>query len=355
MRYEELKKDLKGWYLNNHRNLPWRETDDPYHIWLSEIILQQTRVEQGLPYYQRFISTFSNVKALADAKEDEVLKLWQGLGYYSRARNLHAAAQQVAYELNGDFPSTYEGLLSLKGVGPYTAAAIGSIAYGLPTAVVDGNVNRVIARLFGIATPVNSTEGVKEIAQLANDLLDKTDPGNHNQAMMELGAMVCTPKNTLCESCPVQQHCIAHKTMQVTDLPVKLKKVKVKERFITYLIYIRDGNVLLRKRGEGDIWQGLYDFPSLEISFLPDQPGGLDPALNTYLEKEGSQTKTISKTYKHQLTHRTIYARFIVLEGTPSATSEGNWVQLTDVDNYAVPRLIERYLHDTDLLSLQPK
>ncbi len=355
MRYEEITKVLEGWYLNSHRDLPWRRTSDPYRIWLSEIILQQTRVDQGLPYYERFTATFPDVHTLAAASEDEVLKLWQGLGYYSRARNLHAAAKYVANELDGVFPTAYDGLLKLKGVGPYTAAAIASIAFGLPHAVVDGNVNRVVARLFGVDKPVNSTEGMKEISELAEAILDRKSPGVHNQAMMELGAMVCTPKNAQCDSCPINHKCIALKRGMVGALPFKLKKVKVKERFITYLVHIHNGQVLLNKRGEGDIWQGLYDFPSTALKFAPDIAGVMDSKLMSFLDKAGLRASSISKTYKHQLTHRTIYARFVIVESLGSKALNGDSVPLTDVDNYAVPRLIERYLHDTDLLSLQPK
>ena len=231
-------KNLIDWYLDNKRDLPWRSTKDPYFIWLSEIILQQTRVAQGTPYYLAFTSAFGDVKSLADAPQAKVLKLWQGLGYYSRARNLHIAAKYVANELDGIFPATYKGLLELKGVGDYTASAVGSICFDLPNAVVDGNVYRVLSRIFGISTPINTTQGVKDFKALAQQLLDTSQPGTYNQALMEFGARFCVPQNPNCEQCIFQYKCDAYKNKQVANLPVKLKKLKIKKRYFLSLIHI---------------------------------------------------------------------------------------------------------------------
>ena len=248
---------LLKWFETYGRELPWRETRDPYAIWLSEIILQQTQVKQGWDYWQRFMHRWPSVEDLAAATEDEVLREWQGLGYYSRARNLHYAAQQIV--ALGHFPNTLEEIKQLKGVGDYTAAAIGSIAFGLPAAVVDGNVYRVLARHFGIATPINSTEGKKEFAALAQSLMPEASAGLYNQAIMDFGAIQCTPQSPKCIVCPLQESCEALRTGKINTLPVKEKKLKIKERHLIY-IYIRcQGETVIHRRGEGDIWQGLWE------------------------------------------------------------------------------------------------
>ena len=316
------------WFRENGRALPWRETRDPYAIWLSEIILQQTRIEQGRPYWERFMQRWPTVEALAEASEDEVLRLWQGLGYYSRARNLHAAAKQVV--ARGGFPTTLEGLRSLKGVGDYTAAAIGSFAFGLPAAVVDGNVYRVLARHYGIATPINTTEGKKEFALLAQSLL----PSDHssflmphsslyNQALMDFGATHCTPSSPGCPSCPLQETCVAFREGRVNELPVKQRTLKIKERHLTY-IYIRyRGETALHRRPAGDIWQGLYE-----------------PLLT---ERVLCGAVLLRQNVKHILTHRVLYADFWLWEPTekPSLPEGYFWVPESDLDRYGVPRLIE--------------
>jgi len=252
------------WYLLNKRDLPWRETKDPYAIWLSEVILQQTRVDQGLSYYHRFLTAFPKVKDLADAEEFEVMKLWQGLGYYSRARNLHSTAKSIVEKHGGVFPNRYEDIIALKGIGPYTAAAIASFAFGLPFATVDGNVYRILSRIFGLEIPIDSTEGKKQFAELGNELLDNTQPGLFNQAMMELGALVCNPKNPQCNICPFKKDCKAKALDLIDVLPVKEKKVKVKERVFHYLVMSDEKSVVMKCRGAGDIWQGLFDFPVIE-------------------------------------------------------------------------------------------
>ena len=309
------------WFQENGRTLPWRETRDAYAIWLSEIILQQTRIEQGLPYWERFMTRWPKVVDLAKATEDEVLREWQGLGYYSRARNLHTAAQQVVAQ--GGFPQTLEGIKALKGVGDYTAAAIGSIAFGIPAAVVDGNVYRVLARHYGISTPINTTEGKKEFAQLAQELLPIGEPSAYNQAMMDFGAIQCTPKSPRCGDCPLMESCVALREGRVDELPVKLRTLKVKERRLTY-VYIRcQGEMAIHRRGEGDIWQGLYE------PWLTDEvPTG---------------ARLLRKDVKHVLTHRVIYADFWLWETTvrPHLPEDYIWIKETEVDRYGVPRLVE--------------
>ena len=321
------------WFRENGRALPWRETRDPYAIWLSEIILQQTRIEQGRPYWERFMHRWPTVEALAEASEDEVLRLWQGLGYYSRARNLHAAAKQVV--ARGGFPTTLEGLRSLKGVGDYTAAAIGSFAFGLPAAVVDGNVYRVLARHYGIATPINTTEGKKEFALLAQSLL----PSDHssfliphsslyNQALMDFGATHCTPSSPGCPSCPLQETCVAFREGRVNELPVKQRTLKIKERHLTY-IYIRyRGETALHRRPAGDIWQGLYE-----------------PLLT---ERVLCGAVLLRQNVRHVLTHRVLYADFWLWEPAERPVLPPNyfWIPEQDIDQYAVPRLIELLLEE---------
>ncbi len=309
------------WFQDNGRALPWRDTRDPYAIWLSEIILQQTRIEQGLPYWERFMRHWHTVEELAAASEDEVLREWQGLGYYSRARNLHTAAKQIV-EMGG-FPRTLEGIKRLKGVGDYTAAAIGSIAFDLPAAVVDGNVYRVLARHYGISTPINTTEGKKEFTALAQELLPARQASAFNQAMMDFGAIQCTPQSPLCLSCPLQESCIAFREDRVEALPVKRKMLKVKERHLTY-IYIRyKGRTAIHRRQAGDIWQGLYE------PWLTDEvpPGAI----------------LLRQDVKHVLTHRVLYADFWLWEPDqkPELPADYLWIKEADISNYGVPRLIE--------------
>ena len=257
---------LNEWYEKHKRSLPWRLTDDPYLIWISEIILQQTRVDQGLPYYMRFVETFSTVHELAEASEDEVLRCWQGLGYYSRAKNLHATAKQLVNDYGGRFPSTYDELLQLKGIGPYTASAIASFSFKQPYAVVDGNVFRVLSRVFGVETPINSTEGKRQFTELAQSLIDVKRPDLYNQAIMEFGALQCTPKNVQCDHCILLERCSALASRRVADLPIKLKKTNVKPRSLHYFA-VEDslGRQRLIKRDNKGLWAGLYEFPSIEL------------------------------------------------------------------------------------------
>jgi len=320
---------LIAWYLEEKRDLPWRNTEDPYKIWLSEIILQQTRVDQGLAYYEKFVNQYSSVGLLANASEEEILKNWQGLGYYSRARNLHYTAKYIASELGGVFPSRYSEIIKLKGVGPYTAAAIASFAFKEPKAVVDGNVYRVLARLFDIATPINSTEGKKQFQRLADELIDEENPDLFNQAIMELGAMICSPKKPRCLLCPIQAKCHSFKNGTIESRPVKLKKTKQTLRRIDYAVLERGDEIVVRKRGEKDIWQGLYDFASIESM-------GASP----------------EKHYTHLLSHRKIEASFwkVKISGTIEDGGSYKVIKKESIDDYAVPRLIHKYLEETGLV-----
>jgi A/G-specific adenine glycosylase len=315
---------LLEWFRENGRDLPWRQTHDPYAIWLSEIILQQTQVKQGWEYWERFMHHWPTVEALAEATEDEVLREWQGLGYYSRARNLHYAAKQIV--ALGHFPDTLEEIKQLKGVGDYTAAAIGSIAFGLPAAVVDGNVYRVLARHFGIDTPINTTEGKKTFAVMAQELLPSKEASTYNQALMDFGAIQCTPQSPKCMMCPLAECCVALRSGRVSELPVKLKTLKVTERHLSY-IYIRyKGQTAIRRRGPGDIWQGLWE------PVLADDDSAVPPT-----------ARLLRQNVKHVLTHRVLYADFYLLETDekPKLPSDYIWIAESDLDNYALPRLIE--------------
>ena len=318
---------LLKWFHENGRALPWRQTHDPYAIWLSEIILQQTQVKQGWEYWERFMRHWPTVEALAAATEDEVLREWQGLGYYSRARNIHFAAHQIV-EMGG-FPKSIEGIKQLKGVGDYTAAAIGSIAFNLPAAVVDGNVYRVLSRYFGIDTPINTTEGKKLFAAMAQEQLlpalnrEGLGAGLYNQAIMDFGAIQCTPQSPKCDSCPLAETCEAFRTDRIQELPVKLKTLKIRERHLIY-IYIRcKGQTAIHRRGSGDIWQGLW-----EIWLTDVIPSG---------------AVLLRQNVKHVLTHRILYADFYLLETEekPVLPADYIWIPESDIDNYALPRLIE--------------
>lgn len=332
--YSELTTTLLQWFGTHGRDLPWRHTTDPYAIWLSEVILQQTRIQQGLAYWQRFMQQFPTAEALAAASEDEVLRLWQGLGYYSRARNLHAAAKQIV--ALGRFPDTLEGIRALKGVGDYTAAAIASIAYGLPAAVVDGNVYRVLSRYYGIDTPINSSEGRRTFAALAQSLLPPHDAGTFNQAIMDFGAIHCTPRSPRCADCPLADGCDAFRTDRIAVLPVKLRRTAVKTRRFTY-IYVRcQRHIALRRRPSGDIWQGLWE-PLLIEHDTPDAPVTLPCGTN------GERPQLLRSGVRHVLTHRIILADFYVWEPTdrPSLPPDYTWIPESSLDSHALPRLIE--------------
>ncbi len=326
---------LLKWYDKNKRTLPWRDIGDPYKIWLSEIILQQTRVSQGTDYYLKFVRRFPSPLSLAQASEDEVLKLWQGLGYYSRARNLHAAAKSM----NGKFPTTYEGVRALKGVGDYTAAAICSMAYQMPYAVVDGNVFRVLSRVFGIETPIDTVPGKKKFTQKAQDLLDKKRPGDFNQAMMDFGAMVCTPQTPQCLLCPLAKKCYAFQNNRVNGLPVKTQKTKISTRYFHY-IYVKQGKYTwLRKRGAGDVWQHLYELPLLETAVET-----VDFSSVKWLKNK--KPHLICKPIKHVLSHRVIFADLYQIILPPSIKLPVPYfrISVSDLSQYAVSRLMQKLL-----------
>ena len=317
-------KTILNWYAINGRELPWRQTTNPYAIWLSEVIMQQTRIAQGTAYWERFMKRWPNVHELAKATEDEVLREWQGLGYYSRARNLHKAAQQIVGL--GRFPQTYKELKQLKGIGEYTAAAISSISFAEPIAVVDGNVYRVLARYFGIDTSIDSTEGKKVFKTMAQEYLPKEAPAAYNQGLMDFGAIQCTPTSPNCEVCPLIDTCFAANNNKVADLPVKAKKTKQRERHFSF-IYIRcNSKTAIRRRGAGDIWQGLWELPTKEL-------------LGNAIEN----ATLIKKNVKHILTHQIIFADFYLLEtdAPPTLPADYIWIKESEIEHYALPRLID--------------
>ncbi len=352
-------KNLIFWYLENKRELPWRTTKDPYSIWLSEIILQQTRIDQGLPYYNDFKLHYPTLQSLANASEEEVLKLWQGLGYYSRARNLHLTAKYISNNLKGVFPSNFKELLNLKGVGDYTASAIASICYDEATAVVDGNVYRVLARVFGIFTPINSSQGIKEFKDLAQKLIDVSQPGIFNQAIMEFGARYCKPQNPVCSSCIFSSNCLAHQNNMVSELPIKLKKLSVKKRYFNYVVILSEDNkTLLQQRTDKGIWQQLYEFPLIEtpIEINIGQIQRL-PEYKKLSEKHSFNTIKLynKESIIHKLSHRHIVTRFWIVEtsGLSSEISENETITtgstlkeipFSSIHNYPVPVLIENFI-----------
>ena len=333
---------LIAWYLDNKRILPWRETKDPYHIWLSEIILQQTRVAQGLPYFEAFKQAFPTVFDLANAQEDDVLLLWQGLGYYSRARNLHATAKKVAYELNGQFPTTYSELLTLKGVGEYTAAAIASIAFDEVVPVVDGNVFRVLARIYGITSDIATQRTKKEFQQLATGLISQNEPAIFNQAIMDFGAIQCTPKGTDCSPCPFKATCVAYATNQIDKLPVKLSKTKVKNRYMDFLIFLDDNsNTQIEQRTKKDIWQNLYQFPVVDR--FDEAPIDLKQhVLSCYPQHQISHIESLTKeVIIHQLSHQKIHVHFWLVKTNTPLEAPTPWLEL---NKFGFPIVIHNFI-----------
>lgn len=342
---------LIDWYNRNKRDLPWRQTSDPYLIWLSEVILQQTRVEQGLPYYLNFAKQYPTVKSLAKANDDEVMKMWQGLGYYNRAKNMLRTAREVVQSYDGIFPENYDGLITLKGIGPYTAAAIASFAFNEAKAVVDGNVNRVLARYFGIEEPINSSAGKTLFTQLANNVLHKKEPATHNQAMMELGAMVCKPANPQCKACVLQDTCLAYANSSVSQYPVKLKKQAPKVRHLHYLVVNQAGHTYVKQRKIERIWHNLYEPPCIETT--AEDKVWLDP--NAQLIATNHSNITASFKCKHQLTHQTIYATFWVIEvkrGYKFPLEGFEKIRISDLHTLAVHRLFDKFLQ-LHILQLQ--
>lgn len=336
---------LVDWYDNNKRDLPWRDTTDPYIIWLSEVILQQTRVNQGYDYFVRFTERFPSVVDLAKADEHEVLKLWQGLGYYSRARNLHKAAQMVMTNFGGVFPSNYKDILSLNGIGGYTAAAIASFSYNQPYAVVDGNVYRVLSRIFAIDTPIDTTQGKKDFALLAQALLDDRNAGLHNQSIMEFGALQCVPVSPDCSICPAVDMCVAYAKNNVSAYPQKQGKTKVRHRYFNYLDIHEGNDRFLNKRAERDIWQGLYEFPLI----MTDEKVDLQylialPAFHELLGDAMLKCISFEVEYKHVLSHQIIHATFYRLVVANFDSKDYLRIETGKVGEYAVSRLVEKYL-----------
>lgn len=328
---------IQSWYLKNKRELPWRATKNPYHIWLSEIILQQTRVHQGMSYYHKFVSQFEDVSSLANASEQEVLNLWQGLGYYTRGRNLHKASKIITNKYDGCFPTTYANILSLPGVGKYTAAAVASFAFDLPHAVVDGNVYRVLSRYFNSDMFIDTPEGQRFYQKLADELLDSGNPATHNQAIMELGALICTPKNPNCNACPLADSCEAKSKNTWSALPRKKGKIKVHERHLHYFVSMKNDFLLLQKRGEKDIWANMFEFPMLE---------------GEQLEAPILDRVSHIKTMNHKLTHQNLTVHFYDAKDLEKRFPDSFWMPLDDLKNHPLPRVIERFLEEEyDLVS----
>lgn len=338
-----FKNQLVEWYKNQRRDLPWRKTKEPYKIWLSEIILQQTRVVQGLPYYERFIQNFPTVFDLAKADEEQVMKLWQGLGYYSRAKNLHHTAKKIAFEFDGVFPKSYKELIKLKGIGDYTASAIASICYSEPCAVVDGNVYRVLARVFNIEIPINTSEGITYFKDLANKLLDKEDAGTYNQALMDFGAIQCKPQSPDCQSCIFLDKCLANSLKKVSELPKKAGKIKIKKRYFNYLVFIDNkGFTSLTKRVEKDIWQGLYEFPLIESN--------TEISKEELIEKLSDLSVSFSdvcilneKLIVHKLSHQHIYTQFWIVQTEEILNYR---IDIKDITSYPVSVLTANFIKE---------
>jgi len=342
--------ELLEWYMHNKRELPWRDTKDPYFIWISEVILQQTKVQQGLPYYINFINTFPTIKSLAEASEDKVLKLWQGLGYYSRARNLHSAAKEIILNYSGKFPKEYKSILSLQGIGPYTAAAISSIAFNLPYAVVDGNVIRVLSRFFSINIPFDTTLGKKYFQNLAQELLLENNPATYNQAIMDFGAVICTPKKPDCYSCVLNLSCKAYADQEVLSLPFRSKKIKVKNRYVYSFMFQTKENVYIQKIKKG-IWQGLYEFPYFDsLEEIPKKEVVNSIFLERLVKKESVDIKSVSEKYIHKLTHQKINAIFWHINIKNFSANGFLKVKLKDLKNYPISRLTEKYLINMNII-----
>lgn len=344
---------LLKWYALNKRELPWRDTNNPYFIWISEIILQQTRVEQGTPYYLRFIKAFPTVTDLANASEDKVLKLWQGLGYYSRARNLHLSAKYIQEHYHGIFPNTHKDILKLKGVGVYTAAAISSFSFGLPYAVVDGNVIRVLSRIFGIETPFNTALGRRKYQLLAQDLLDRNKPADNNQAIMEFGALQCVPKSPECSACPFIADCVAYSTNSVEKLPPKVKNNSIKKRFLSYLV-LRDKDLILLSKRNSGIWNGLYEFPFLEYSRRKSVKKIISSdKWGVFFRNIDYEIDSVSHEFIHKLSHQNIYAKFWIIDikrYDKFQLEEQMFVRNSEFEDYPVSRLTDKFMKQYNII-----
>ena len=336
------------WYLQVKRDLPWRKTNNPYLVWLSEIMLQQTRVAQGMSYYLKFSEAFPTIQNLANADEATVLKMWQGLGYYSRARNLHFTAKYITKELNGVFPNTYKDLIKLKGIGDYTASAIASICFDESTAVVDGNVYRVLARYYGIHTAINSTKGIKEFKELAQTLIDSKQPGVYNQAIMDFGSLQCKPQNPDCKNCPLKDSCIAFENKTIKELPIKEKKLKIKKRYFNYLVVVTDDNktIIEERIGKG-IWQGLYQFPLIETKEDASDKGVVfSEEFKEIIPSDASVKLFNESEIVHKLSHQHLYTRFWIVKVKDHSKATTLW---SEIEGYPVPVLIANFLKDFTL------
>lgn len=339
-----------SWYSLYKRDLPWRNTRNPYLIWLSEIILQQTRIDQGMAYYSRFADEFPTISALAHASEDQILKLWQGLGYYSRARNLHFTAKFIQQNYKGIFPEDYNSIRSLKGIGEYTAAAIASISFNLEYPTVDGNVFRVLSRFFGISEPIDTSSGKKIFNDLAKELIRGTDPGMHNQAIMEFGALQCTPKNPDCNQCPINQRCFAFLNQKIAELPVKQNKTKQRDRYFNYLVLSCKNHTWLRKRVENDIWKNLFEFPIIETETEINIEKLIAQAEFQKFVSDADRAviENVSGWKNHILSHQRIHYRFIKIQLIDEIHATGDLIRVNkeDIFNFAVPKLLETYLNE---------
>jgi A/G-specific adenine glycosylase len=341
---------LSKWYKKNKRDLPWRHTKDPYKIWISEIILQQTRVDQGLSYYYKFIDQYPDIQSLANSSEDRVLRSWQGLGYYSRARNIHIAAKDIMDRFSGKFPSNYQEIKSLKGIGDYTSAAIASFAFNLPYPVIDGNVNRLISRYFGVIEPIDTAQGKRIIAELTQEVFNSNDPAGHNQAIMEFGALFCIPHHPDCPNCPLNSSCKAYATDQVSSLPIKIKRVKVRKRYFTYLLINKEDQIALSKRSGNDIWKNMYQLPLLET----DQYQGVEDLMNhqlwsKYLPDNSYTITSVEGPRIHKLSHQEIKAQFISVDFNDDQVALNENLQLIPINrisDYPIPKLIETFLEE---------
>jgi A/G-specific adenine glycosylase len=336
----EIQSLIANWYNENQRDLPWRQTKNPYFVWLSEVILQQTRVAQGINYYNKFILNYPTITELAAATEQQVLSDWQGLGYYSRARNLHATAKYICENHNGLFPSKYEEIIKLKGIGNYTAAAISSFSFNEAKAVVDGNVYRVISRLFDVDTPIDSTEGKKLFQKIADELLDQKNPGKHNQAIMEFGAIQCLPSNPNCSICPLTMHCNSFQNNTLTERPIKKLKTKVRNRYFLYFIDLSNQKLMIRKKTEKDIWQNLFEFPKMEFKTKLE--------LQNYLSANKNDFTHTVEYSKHILSHQHLYSTFVFVRNSKIVPEfdDSLLIEWSNINQYPIPRLIDRFIQE---------
>lgn len=344
----EFSDTLIHWYKKHHRKLPWRETNDAYRIWVSEIVLQQTQVKTGQAYYERIIKSFPTVVAMANTTEDELLKHWQGLGYYSRARNMHHAAKTITNDYKGVFPNTYSEIIKLKGIGIYTAAAIASFAFNEAYAVVDGNVYRLLSRYFNIKTPIDSTQGKKNFQELANQLLNTTQPAMHNQAIMELGALVCKPNNPLCHECPICTTCLAKESNSIDILPVKSKKIKQSKRYLNYILILNNDTFYIRRRSANDIWKGLYELPLIETKGLLTNDSLMNQIEENIKFNIDDCIISFEKTIVHKLSHQLLHISFVKINTSnspPKAMPDDyHQIKLKAINKYAYPKPITDYL-----------